>query len=77
MNADTAYTVSLSLGWDSAVRATKPSGSSPDRSGGRMRGFTRRAVNSLQSHPRCARLPQRLALCYNGGMKNAHVVYET
>ena len=25
---------------------------SPDRSGGRMRGFTRRAVNSLQSHPR-------------------------
>ena len=22
----------------------------PDRSGGRMRGFTRRAVNSLQSH---------------------------
>ena len=23
----------------------------PDRSGGRIRGFTRRAVNSLQSHP--------------------------
>ena len=26
---------------------TKPSGSSPDRSGGRMRGFARPAVNSL------------------------------
>ena len=86
MNADTAYTVSLSLGWDSAVRA-KGRGSAASDETERQLPRTGAAVgcevsrvgrSTFYNRTRDAPVSRNgLALCYNGGMKNAHVVHET